>query len=75
VTSMLKPFYFSKCSSPVWGLAANNLCLQSEPESGATKNPPPQISAKNMRAMLAMSVCMSANIGGTATTIGLCRED
>ena len=30
----------------------------------------PQLSAKNMRAMLAMSVCMSANIGGTATTIG-----
>jgi sodium-dependent dicarboxylate transporter 2/3/5 len=31
---------------------------------------PQQISSKSMRAMLAMSVCMSANIGGTATTIG-----
>lgn len=29
-----------------------------------------EVSAKTMRAMLAMSVCMSANIGGTATTIG-----
>ena len=34
-----------------------------------------QISAKNMRAMLAMSVCMSANIGGTATTIGNFRRN
>ena len=30
----------------------------------------PKVSAKNMRAMLAMSVCYAANIGGTATTIG-----
>ena len=28
------------------------------------------VSAKNFRAMLAMSVCMSANVGGTGTTIG-----
>ena len=37
-------------------------------KSGGAENS--AISAKNMRAMLAMSVCMSANIGGTATTIG-----
>lgn len=44
-----------------------------DPESGSgpSKGPKPQISAKNMRAMLAMSICMSANIGGTATTIGI----
>jgi sodium-dependent dicarboxylate transporter 2/3/5 len=30
----------------------------------------PKVSPKNMRAMLAMSVCYAANIGGTATTIG-----
>jgi len=34
---------------------------------GKQKN---DVSPKTMRAMLAMSVCMSANIGGTATTIG-----
>ncbi len=32
------------------------------------------VSPKTMRAMLAMSVCMSANIGGTATTIGKTRS-
>ena len=39
-------------------------------EADKGKAAPSQISPKNMRAMLAMSVCMSANIGGTATTIG-----
>jgi len=29
-----------------------------------------RISPQNVRAMLAMSVCLAANIGGTATTIG-----
>ena len=46
---------------------------QGDAETGSAshKSPKPQISAKNMRALLAMSICMSANIGGTATTIGV----
>ena len=35
-----------------------------------TETETPKVSPKNMRAMLAMSVCYAANIGGTATTIG-----